>query len=211
MRTLEKSLILGFIFSALLTMMGFYGNCLSMSDKIFRLHVLANSNSPEDQQLKLKVRDKILVDSHEKFLNAANKEEAKAIALSSLQQIKNSAQDEVKRLGFDYPVKVEVANSYFSTRNYDDVTLPAGKYESLKVSIGQGEGENWWCVMFPAMCIPAALQKEDDGGKSLKDVLDNKQVNIVENRSEYEFRFKTVEFIEWIKSLFNKPSGKSKS
>ena len=97
----------------------------------------------------------------------------------------------------DYPVKVEIGQSYFNTRTYDEVTLPAGQYDAVRILIGEGEGKNWWCVMFPPMCVPAASESEE-----LSDVLSADQMEIVQNAECYEVKFKTLEIIEEICGWF---------
>ena len=106
--------------------------------------VLANSDSQEDQALKLKVRDRVLEYSEGLFQNAQTREEAEALAAAHLQELCQAAQDEVYRQGYDYPVKAEITNMFFDTREYETVTLPAGCYDALRITIGEAEGHNWW-------------------------------------------------------------------
>lgn len=191
MKTFEKSIALALIFSVLLSLTGFTGQCTNISNKVFRLHVLANSDSIQDQQLKLKVRDKILEYSEGLFDKANTKKDAKIAAVNHIKDFEKVALDEIHNQGYDYPVKVEVTKMYFNTRHYNEVTMPAGKYDALRVLIGSGEGKNWWCVMFPAMCLPAAEERTE-----LKDVLDDSEMDIVENGEGYEIKFKFVEILE---------------
>jgi stage II sporulation protein R len=205
MKTIEKSMITGFIFSALLTMTGFFGNCQNINNKIFRLHVLANSDSIEDQQLKLKVRDRILADSNEKFSGASSKENAKQAAILSMEDIKNCAQDEIQKLGYNYPVEISVTNSLFNTRNYGDITLPAGKYDALKISIGEGKGKNWWCVLYPVVCISAASEKSNND--QIENILSESETDLVKGKNNYEIKFKIVEWYENIRNIFPRLRG----
>lgn len=190
MKTIEKSILLGFIFTILFSFLGFNSKCENISDKVFRLHVLANSDSSEDQQLKLCVRDKVLEYSKYIFNDAKNKDSAKQITQKHLEDIKNVAQQEVYDRGYDYKVNVKIDNMYFNTRQYGNVTMPAGNYDALKIFIGDSKGHNWWCVMFPPICLPAAEES-----KQLDDVLDPSQMNIVENGNKYKIKFKIVELI----------------
>ena len=190
MKTIEKSILLGFIFTILFSFLGFNSKCENISDKVFRLHVLANSDSSEDQQLKLCVRDKVLEYSKYIFSDAKNKDSAKQITQKHLEDIKNVAQQEVYDRGYDYKVNVKIDNMYFNTRQYGNVTMPAGNYDALKIFIGDSKGHNWWCVMFPPICLPAAEES-----KQLDDVLDPSQMNIVENGNKYKIKFKIVELI----------------
>ena len=134
---LEKSLLLGLLLSFLLTMTGFSGQCEAIENQVFRFHVLANSDSQEDQALKLKVRDRVLEYSEGLFQNAQTREEAEALAAAHLQELCQAAQDEVYRQGYDYPVKAEITNMFFDTREYETVTLPAGCYDALRITIGE--------------------------------------------------------------------------
>ena len=197
MRLFRKALILAVVLMMLCTITGFAGQCETISDRVLRLHVLANSDSQEDQALKLKVRDKVLECSAYMLDDAQDLNQAEALTEQNLQDIQKVAQEEVYRQGYDYPVKVELTTMHFNTRVYETVTLPAGEYDALRVSIGEAQGHNWWCVMFPPMCLPAAEES-----KELQDVLDPAQMEIVEGGSQYEVKFKTIEVLEDIKSWF---------
>ena len=194
---LEKSLLLGLLLSFLLTMTGFSGQCEAIENQVFRFHVLANSDSQEDQALKLKVRDRVLEYSEGLFQNAQTREEAEALAAAHLQELCQAAQDEVYRQGYDYPVKAEITNMFFDTREYETVTLPAGCYDALRITIGEAEGHNWWCVMFPPMCLPAAEESQE-----LNDVLGESQMEVVENGDKYQVKFFAVELFEKVKNWF---------
>ena len=183
----EKSLLLGLVLSLLLTMTGFSSQCKAIENQVFRFHVLANSDSEEDQALKLKVRDRVLEYSEELFQTAETREDAEALAAAHLQELRQVAQDEVYRQGYDYPVKAELTNMFFDTREYETVTLPAGYYDALRITIGEAKGHNWWCVMFPPMCLPAAEESQE-----LSDVLSDSQMEVVENGDKYQVKFFAV-------------------
>ncbi len=125
----------------------------TLANGVIRLHIRANSDSPEDQSLKLKVRDRILKEAGHLFENTASTEEARIAASGNLEQIKTIAEDEIRRNGYDYPVNIRLGKSDFPMKVYNDLSLPAGTYEALVVEIGSGEGQNWWCVMFPPLCF----------------------------------------------------------
>jgi stage II sporulation protein R len=165
------------------------------------LHILANSDSKEDQALKIKVRDKILVESESLFKQAASKQEAEENARKNLERIKEIAQNEVYSQGYKYKVNAEVVNMYFTTRTYDNVTLPAGNYDAVRITLGEAKGHNWWCVLFPSLCIPAAQEKDK---QKIGDVLTENEVNIVENPENVVIKFKAVELFEefkqWLKT-----------
>lgn len=197
MKLLEKSLCLAMILTVLLSFTGFTASCEDIPNRVLRLHVLANSDSEQDQALKLKVRDRILTESAGMLDNITNKSQAEASVKTKLPQLKIAAEDEVKKQGYDYPINVELTNMYFTTREYDTVTLPAGQYDALRITIGEGKGHNWWCVIFPPMCLPAAEKPEE-----LDDVLNENQLQIVEGKGEFEVKFLTLEWYEQIKSYF---------
>ena len=200
---IEKALLIGFVIAVLFSFTSFTAfaaQCEQIPNEVFRLHVLANSDSQEDQALKLKVRDKLLAETGELFSDCTTKEEAMKTAKENLDYLEQVAQDEVYKQGYSYDVTVEVENIFFNNRQYDDITMPAGNYDALRVLIGEGAGQNWWCVLFPAMCLPAAEKPE--GMPELNDVLTDKQMNVVEG-NQYEVKFKTVEIYESIKSWFS--------
>ena len=196
--TKEKAVLCGFLFTILLSMTGFGSRCDSISNKVFRLHIVANSDSTGDQELKLKVRDKILKEHTSCFDYAQNLIDAKTITSDNLEDIMRTAKTEIINNGYDYDVEAEVRNMYFNTRQYSDVTLPAGNYEALRVTIGEGEGKNWWCVMFPPMCLPAAQERQE-----LEDILTDDELEIVECDVQYEVRFKIVEIFIEIQQWFD--------
>lgn len=193
-KAVHKAIVAAFFICILINICGFTTNCERISTQVFRLHVLANSNSDEDQNLKLKVKDKINEYTATLLLNAKDKYEAEKIVKENLQSIEALAQEEVYKNGYNYKVNASLENSYFNTRQYDNFTLPAGKYDALKVTIGSGNGKNWWCVVFPELCVATA---EDE--KKLEDVLDDKEVKLVTDDDKYHLEFKSVEIYEDIK------------
>lgn len=191
MKLFERCLCLALILTVLLSFTGLAAGCEDIPNRVLRLHVLANSDSAADQALKLKVRDRILKESAADFSGASSRAEAEEVAERELPKLREAAGDEVKKQGYDYPVEVELTNMYFTTRQYDRVTLPAGFYDALRVTIGSGKGHNWWCVIFPPMCLPAAEPPEE-----LRDVLNRNELNIVEGQGGYVLKFKSVELYE---------------
>lgn len=186
---------MGFVIAVLCSMASFSQQCQNIRESVFRLHVLANSDSQEDQALKLRVRDRILLESEHLMDGVSSREQAEQIVKQHLPELEAAAKDEIQRQGYDYPVEIRLENTYFNTRQYDTVTLPAGQYDALRVLIGSGEGHNWWCVMFPPMCLPAA---EDP--KQIEDVLSPQETDIVEGGEQYEVKFKVVEWFEEIQN-----------
>ena len=202
LKYIEKALLIGFVIAILFSFTSFTAfaaQCEQIPNEVFRLHVLANSDSEEDQALKLKVRDRLLDETGELFSECTTKEEAISTAKANIAYLEQVAQDEIYKQGYTYGVTVEVENIFFNNRQYDDITMPAGNYDALRVLIGEGAGQNWWCVLFPAMCLPAAEKRE--GMPELDDVLTDEQMNAVEG-NQYEVKFKTVEIYESIISWF---------
>lgn len=163
-----------------------------ISSKVFRLHILANSNEDYDQELKLKVRDRILSVSDDLFSNCNSVEEAIKVSQDNIEFLKNTAQRVIAFYGYTYDTNVYVTKEYFDTREYDSFTLPAGVYDSLKIEIGQGKGRNWWCVMFPSVCISGCT---DD----FNETLTQQEKEMIES-GKYVVRFKAVEIYEKIKN-----------
>ena len=130
-----------------------------IKDTTLRLHVVANSDDTDDQQLKLRVRDAIL-ESFDDILSAKTAARAKEIAGGQKEKMERAAKEEIKKSVKDYGVEVLMCEEYFETKQYGDFVLPAGRYDAVKVVIGEGKGENWWCVMFPPLCSGAVEDAE---------------------------------------------------
>ena len=157
-RRLDAALGAGLLLAMLITpLAGFGQRCAQVRQEVLRLHILANSDSEADQALKLRVRDAVLEETGGLFAAAGTLEEAQAAALENLPAIEAAARRALAEAGSDAPVKAELTRMYFNTREYgEDTTLPAGEYQALRLSIGEARGRNWWCVMFPPLCVPAA-------------------------------------------------------
>lgn len=196
---LEISLCIAFILSIAASSFCSLGKkCDEIRENVLRLHVIANSDSEEDQSLKLKVRDALLDASGSILASSADTESAVLTARKETKKLESTAQRVIDENGFDYKVKVEVGKSRFPTREYEDVTLPAGEYTAVRVILGKGEGHNWWCVMFPPMCLPAA-----EGELKIDDVLSDGSSELVRSGKKYEVKFKIVEWYENIKARFS--------
>ncbi|CDZ24483.1 stage II sporulation protein R [[Clostridium] cellulosi] len=195
----EKAVLLGLMITVIAASLSsfsvFAKQCSDIRGKVLRLHIIANSDSKADQQLKLNVRDRILRESQELFIAADNKEEAEENVREKLPEIIKIAQDEVKREGFNYKVNAQLVNMYFTTRKYDNITLPAGYYDAVRITIGEAKGHNWWCVLFPSLCIPASSEEQK---QEISDVLSPDEENIVENsdKPDIKIKFKVVELFE---------------
>ena len=213
MKLILKSVICAFIFACVISMSGFYGVCDDIQNEVFRLHIIANSDSPEDQALKIKVRDEMLSYTSEIFKGCKNKAESINAANTYLEDIKSHAQQIVYENGYNYKVDAYVTNMSFNTRVYDNFTLPAGKYDALRIVIGNGEGKNWWCVMYPSLCVGAARKNwwcvlypalciPSAQADDLGNVMNDSEQEIITNADRYEVKFKVVEWFESIFSFF---------
>ncbi len=177
----------------------------SYKNKLIRFHVLANSDSPEDQELKLKVRDKVIDSMSEKFKESKSIEETRLIVSENMESMKQVALDEIKENGKDYDVEIKLEPYNFPTKSYGDFTLPAGEYEAVRVLIGKAKGQNWWCVMFPPLCFIDAKNATTDNEtqENMKKHLTQEEYNAISSseNGKIELRSKLVETIkEWMAS-----------
>ena len=173
----------------------------NLAEKVVRLHVLANSDSQEDQTLKLQVRDAVIERCTQLLESSGDREEAREHLLSALPELEALAQEEVWLRGYDYGVKVELADTEFPTKEYDDFTLPAGEYLALRVLIGQAQGQNWWCVVFPPLCTAASAQVP---ASALAAGLSEEEVKLITEEDEgYVLKFKAIEFWETLRQKLN--------
>ena len=195
--TKTKALICGFIISVLLSFVNFAGKCDKISENVFRLHIIANSDSRDDQELKLKVRDRILNDFGKELMYIEDLETSKKIVECNLEKIRAIAKEEIEKNGYDYEVSACITDMYFDTRKYGKISLPAGYYNAIRITIGNANGKNWWCVMFPPMCVPAAK-----GEHELENVLENEEKSIVFNETQYEAKFKILELFVLAEDFF---------
>ncbi len=199
MKKLNISIAFALIFSILMSIAFFDASCADIRTRVLRLHILANSDSYSDQQIKLAVRDRILTECGDLFDETYSVDAAIEKAEQNLPALQSAAENVLADYGCDYGVTVEIAPSDFGTRNYEKVTLPAGRYEAVRVLIGKAEGQNWWCVCFPNMCIPAASQADE-----ISSALTEGETKIVTSSDKYEVRFKIIEWYEKLKSKWFK-------
>ena len=173
----------------------------SLSQGIVRLHVIANSDSDGDQLIKLKVRDAILKQANADF----TKKSEVATQLDSYKQIAESV---IRECGCDYAVDVLYGNFKFPTKHYDNISLPAGNYDAVRVIIGDGKGQNWWCVLFPPLCFVDGTTDDSDAAKKMRSMLSNSEYDIITAKSKdgsvpVNIKFKIVE-------VYGKLSGRDK-
>ena len=170
----------------------------NLSEAVFRLHVIANSDSEEDQSLKLKVRDALLQYMNNICSNCTTKEEAISIAVEHKDDFQKIAEQTITDNGYNYSVKININNFYFPTKNYGDISLPAGMYDALRVEIGEAKGQNWWCVMFPSLCFIdiSSGVVDDEAKESLQENLEEESYTIIsdDTKSDVKLKFKIIEF-----------------
>ena len=175
-----------------------------ISNSVFRLHVIANSDSEEDQNLKYKVRDSLLKYMNSLCSDVSSKQEAILIAQNHVNDFENIAREVISDNGYNYSVSVEIGKYDFPTKEYGDVTLPAGIYDALRVKIGSATGHNWWCVMFPPLCfVDVSSGVVPDSSKELlQENMSEEEYNLItasSDKSDINFKFKIVELFENIK------------
>ena len=199
-KALEWAIIFGFLCSVFCSFADFDASCEELRNGVLRLHIVANSNSKEDQSLKLQIRDRILEISDSVFETDSNLDEAIKTAKQNLAIYENKANEVIKEAGFNYTATARIGKAFFDTRVYDDFTLPSGYYDSLIIELGEAKGKNWWCVIFPGICVPTEKHA------ALSDSVGKKGTQIAENSNNYIIRFKTVEIYEKIKKSFKRDS-----
>ena len=194
---LVMSLIL--IFTLLISYARAIGS--DISNSVLRLHILANSNTNKDQQLKIAVRNRVLDETRDIFKNARSAKESARIAEKNSAFIQSIAEDEIQKHGFSYPVTVSVEKAAFPTKTYGGITLPSGKYTAVRIKIGEAAGENWWCVMYPSLCFAdGVMSASDEAKETLEKSLSEDSYNIVTGKDDgaipVEIRFKIVEIFQ---------------
>ena len=204
----KKLLLISFFCSILITIaVGFYTTKTfsetiqnDIADRVVRFHVLANSDTQQDQQLKLYVRDAVLNYMKPYMQNCNSIQESKEVLSQSLDGIKKTAQEEIQKNGFHYTVSVFLSNDLFPTKSYGDIIFPAGMYDALRIEIGKAEGRNWWCVMFPPMCfVDAACDDVSNETKQeLKKVLTQEEYEMIAYEQSQELTPKVkFKIVEW--------------
>lgn len=170
----------------------------ALADRVVRLHVLANSDSDEDQALKLQVRDKIVARAAEILQQTHSRSEAEQALTGALPELENLAKQEIQAEGYNYSVTTRLEQTEFPTREYEDFSLPAGEYLALRVVIGAGEGHNWWCVVFPPLC---AATETDLAQTAMAAGLTDDDVKLMtEDGNGYVLKFKSIELWESLKA-----------
>lgn len=175
----------------------------NLSDSVFRLHIIANSNSEADQNLKLKVRDNIIKYMNSLTLNSADKNNIISIVSNNLNSFKDIAIKTIQENGYNYNVNIEIGNFYFPTKTYGDISFPSGTYDALKIEIGEAIGQNWWCVLFPPLCLVGSSTGivPEESKNILKDNINSEGYELISegnnsdnNVPDIKIKFKIIEF-----------------
>ncbi|OUN24510.1 stage II sporulation protein R [Pseudoflavonifractor sp. An85] len=169
----------------------------ALADEVLRLHVVANSDSDADQAVKLQVRDAILTAATPYLDGVQGQDEAQQALEPHLEELADAGAQVLSQAGMDYPITVSITDQWFPTREYTDFALPAGTYRSLQVILGEGQGHNWWCVVYPPLCLSSV--SEESVATSASGVLSEDQISLISGQDgEYVLRFKVL---EWWDSL----------
>ena len=169
-----------------------------LSDNFFRLHIIANSNSKEDQELKLKIRDAVILYMNTLDYNNLSKEHAINITEENLNNLKRIVEETIKDNGFNYSCNLEIGNYYFPTKYYGNISLPSGYYDALKINIGDAKGKNWWCSLYPPLCFTDVSSGviDEESQEVLKNSLtDDEYILISKGNENIKLKFKIVELI----------------
>ena len=179
--------------ACVISVIQFAADCENVRRDVLRLHVVADSDSEADQKLKLLVRDEVLKKGEEIFDGTVTADEAEMIIIPKTHELKAAAESILRQNGCNNSVEITVGEEYFATRCYENFTMPAGVYTAVRVNIGSAKGQNWWCVMFPPLCLPAVSADADA-------FFTEDEMKVISSSPEYEPRFKIVEIIEKIKN-----------
>lgn len=195
MKKIIIALCLGLLVTTGLTI---YSEALQedVAQNVLRLHVLANSDSREDQALKLSVRDRLLEESRALFIDCTTPKESRTVFLKEKERLEKAAKDEIQKNGYTYPVTLSLEKTYFPTRYYENIALPAGEYDAVRVEIGKAAGQNWWCVMFPPLCFVDESVDAESSVQLADAVGEDAAVLTPDAGTDVQVRFKVVDFFQ---------------
>lgn len=192
---LFRCALCGLLLAASIGWLTVAGPSQQLPENVLRLHVIANSDSPGDQALKLQVRDAVLQEASRWCRDAETFQDANTLVCTHLESIMDAAQHTVKENGFTDRAVASVTEEFFPTRKYNGFTLPAGRYRALRIVIGEGSGHNWWCMVFPSLCLPAATEGED-----VLAGLPESQRAVAQGQEEITVSLKLLEWYEQLKN-----------
>lgn len=169
-----------------------------IASQIIRLHVIANSDETADQTLKKEVKDQVVTYLRSKMNQAATIQAARQVICQEMDALKQIAEKKIQQEGYDYPVTVSLGTTYFPVKEYGDMAFPAGDYEALRVQIGESKGRNWWCVMYPSLCLVDGVYQTvpENSKEKLKQVLSTSEYqSLVDGGEDVQFRLR---FLDWL-------------
>lgn len=197
LHALEIAALSALVLTFIVQMLPFCRGCRDIYDNMLRLHVIAASDADEDQRLKLLVRDTVLREGADIFDGSADVQSAKQKLTPQFARLERAAEQTLRENGCTDRVRISLGKTYFDTRTYGDLTVPAGVYEAVCVRIGKAEGRNWWCVMYPPLCLPAAAKHTDA-------VFSADGRAVLGSNPRYDVRFKVVELWQNAKAKMRK-------
>ena len=194
MKRMDLTLLLGMFIAVMLTSLSaFTADAGELREQMLRLHILANSDDAGDQELKYAIRDRILAESAGVFAGE-DPRMARQLALQKLPHFEQIAEQVIAERGHTYTASARFVNMHFATTFYDDAAAPAGWYDTVRITVGDGSGQNWWCIMFPPMCLPAA---SGEAGAEVQLILTEL------GHPRYTPKFAVVEWVEDLRNLFS--------
>ena len=202
LKTWEVALMLG-VLTAVVTAGWLGREQRELAGSVIRFHVVANSDSAEDQKLKLAVRDRVLARVEELYPQDATLAQAQAALEGNLNLLAAAGREVVEEQGYDYPVAASLEERWFPTREYEGFALPAGNYTALRLTIGEGKGQNWWCVAFPPLCLGAASETVDQALEAGHFTLDQGAL-VTGDGGGYVLKFKAMELLGELQGFFKK-------
>lgn len=163
----------------------------NLAEEVFRFHVLANSDTKEDQALKMQVKEAVISYMKEMLPAGADRKETKQWVIWHQEEIEKVAESVILEQGYSYSVHAKVTKSTFPDKTYGDVMLPAGEYEALRIEIGEAKGQNWWCMLYPSLCFTDAVHAvvEEDGKEKLKDTLTEEEYELVTETKKFKLKW----------------------
>ncbi|MBE6973489.1 MAG: stage II sporulation protein R [Ruminococcaceae bacterium] len=173
----------------------------ALADRVIRLHVIANSDSEADQELKYQVRDRILTEAAALYQPGDGLQQVRRSMEDNLAMLARAGREVVEEQGYDYPVSASLERTWFPTKKYTDFALPAGNYTALRIVVGEGRGENWWCVAFPPLCLGSVSETVDEAAAAGN--FTPEQVSLITGESGgYVIKFKAIELWEEFKKMW---------
>ena len=194
MKNIKKAFVCSFVLCVLLSFFSFSYIAENLSEKVIRFHIPANSDSEIDQEIKLKVKDEIFEYVTRLLKESKSYKESENIIINNIENIDSKVNLILSEMNVDYKAQAKVIKEYFKTREYDTFTLPAGEYTALRITLGEGKGENWWCALYPSLCISTSLCENE---------LSENEISLIENKEENKISFLIYEWFLEIKKLFD--------